>query len=126
MAELDHQMAEPGFFEDPDAAEKVTRARAAAARAVEQDEGYLSDIDDCETLIELQSEGEDIGEQLVETLAELVGRLTQHEVQVLLSGPHDKADAIVAIHPGAGASMLKTGRRSSSACTRVGASGAAT
>ena len=102
MAQADAQMAEPGFFDDPESAEKVTRERSRAARAVERDGFYAGAVDDCETLVELLDEGEDVESQLEEELSSLEQSLDKDEVQMLLSGEHDQADAILTIHPGAG------------------------
>ena len=59
-------------------------------------------LDDLEVLIELQKEGEDAAADIRERLSELEERLSETELKALLSGPHDKNNAIVTIHPGAG------------------------
>ena len=102
MAQFDAQMSEPGFFDDPQRAEALTRERSRAARAVERDAFYGEALDDCETLLELLDEGEDVVEALGAGLAKLEEALELDEVRMLLSGPHDQADAIMEIHPGAG------------------------
>jgi peptide chain release factor 2 len=95
-------MAQPGFFLDSERARQLTRERSRAESAVEKDERYRRWLEDAETLLELMEEGEDVEEQLSGTLSELSLSLESDEVGLLLSGPHDRADAIVTIHPGAG------------------------
>jgi peptide chain release factor 2 len=95
-------MSAPGFFDDQETSSQVSRDRSRAARAVERDAWYARALDDCDTLVELLDEGEDVSDQLGEELAALRDALERDEIEMLLSGPHDDADAIVTIHPGAG------------------------
>jgi len=50
----------------------------------------------------LESEGEDVGLDLEKQLASLKREVEQTETRTLLSGEHDPANAILAIHSGAG------------------------
>ena len=59
-------------------------------------------LDDLEVLIELEKEGEDAAEDIQNRLSELDKRLVETEFKALLSGPNDRNNAIVTIHPGAG------------------------
>ncbi len=59
-------------------------------------------LDDVEVLIELAKEGEDAAEDIQNRLSELNKRVVETEFKALLSGPHDRNNAIVTIHPGAG------------------------
>lgn len=102
MSQLDHEMAQPGFFDDPERATAVSRERSRAADAVEKDRRYGTWLDDAETLTELLDEGEPVEAELAQVLSDLGTSLERDEVEMLLSGPHDRADAIVTIHPGAG------------------------
>ncbi|MEM7249038.1 MAG: peptide chain release factor 2 [Acidobacteriota bacterium] len=102
VTQLDHQMAEPGFFDDQERAEKLTRERARSADRVAKDDGYAEAVDDCTALLELADEGEDVDESLQETLGKLRSDLARDETEMLLSEPHDAAGAIVALNSGAG------------------------
>ena len=95
-------MAEPGFFDDNEKAESVSRDRVRGVKAIERDTFYRSAVEDAETLVELMDEGEDVSDQLELDLAALRDSLERDEVQMLLSGEHDQAGAILTIHPGAG------------------------
>jgi peptide chain release factor 2 len=65
-------------------------------------EQYQSSLGDLAALIELQDEGEDVTSDLQEELSRLEKSLSETELQTLLSGPQDRNDSIVTIHPGAG------------------------
>ena len=65
-------------------------------------EQYQSTLGDLAALLELQDEGEDVTSDLQEELSRLEESLSETELQTLLSGPHDRNDSIVTIHPGAG------------------------
>jgi peptide chain release factor 2 len=53
-------------------------------------------------MVELAREGEPVGDDLSAQLKELETFIDRVETQVLLSGEHDRLNAIVNIHPGAG------------------------
>ena len=95
-------MAAPGFFDDAERAKKLSRERARAQEAVEKDARYERWLSDAETLLDLLEEGEDVDAQLGEALDALKAQVERDETEMLLSGPHDAADAIVTVHPGAG------------------------
>ena len=63
---------------------------------------YQSSLGDLAALMELRDEGEDVTSDLQEELSRLEESLSETELQTLLSGPHDRNDSIVTIHPGAG------------------------
>ncbi len=97
-------MAEPGFWDRPEAAQRTVAALKRAKRGVEEWSQRDAALAHLEGLIEL-AEGD--GEQGL--LGELAGELDALERQIadlelksLLSGEHDRLGAIVSIHPGAG------------------------
>ena len=65
-------------------------------------EGVKSSLEDIQTLLELESEGEEVGSEIAKELGSLEPWVDKVEVQTLLSGEHDANDAILTIHPGAG------------------------
>jgi peptide chain release factor 2 len=95
-------MAQPGFFDDQQALREAATARSQAVASVEKDEQYAEKLEECETLLELLEEGEDAESPLSGAAAELAGMLARDEAQMLMAGPHDRADAIFTLHPGAG------------------------
>lgn len=65
----------------------------------EQVAGITSDLD---TLFQLGREGENVSADLDREMKSLSALLEKLETRMLLSGPNDRASAIVTIHPGAG------------------------
>jgi len=97
-------MAEPGFWDRPDEAQKVVGRLKTAKRALDEFGARDASRRSLSELLDL-AEGE--GDQGM--LAELERELTTLEAQVaeletrsLLSGEHDRLGALVNIHPGAG------------------------
>jgi peptide chain release factor 2 len=84
-------------------------------------------LEDLETLNQLALEEDDdsVGAELTQGLADLAGAVEDLEVLALLGGEFDDRDAIVTIHPGAGAPSPRTGPRCSGGCCTAGPSGAA-
>ncbi len=95
-------MSEPGFFDDAERARRIGRERARAADRVERDAAYASWMSDATTLMELIDEGEPAEGQLAELLTEIVQQHDRDETEMLLSGPHDDAGAIITVTAGAG------------------------
>lgn len=61
-------------------------------------------VDDAEVLLELADEAHDaaVAKEASEKLAEASAEIRKAEIRRMLSGEHDRANAIVSIHPGAG------------------------
>jgi len=97
-------MAEPGFWDRPEEAQRSVAALKRSRRTVEEWSGRDTALTHLAELVELaQSEGDE------RLLKELEGELAALELQVadletrsLLSGEHDRLGALVSIHPGAG------------------------
>ena len=58
--------------------------------------------DDLAILVDWASQGEDVGEELVAGLDDLTAQVAAAEIKKMLGGEHDRKNAIVTIHPGAG------------------------
>ncbi len=95
---------EPGFWDDRKSAQQALSEQARARAVVVPFGEMLSSAEDMGVLIELGREESDegLGEEIRAGLAELGKRLDRFEVQSLLSGEHDRANAILSIHAGAG------------------------
>ncbi len=99
-------MSAPDFWDDSDRAQKVIADLNAIKSVVTDFEGLSGEYDDLAVMLELvEDEGED-GESMLPDLAagtaELVKKLETYELQLLLSEPYDKLNAILELHPGAG------------------------
>lgn len=97
-------MSSPAFWDDQEAAQKVISENNALKGSVEQMEKFQSDQDDIEVMIELAQEEKD--EELFlecdKSVVKLQRELEKFELELLLSDPYDKNNAILEIHPGAG------------------------
>ncbi len=107
IAAAEVKMADASFWDDTDAAQKLTGEVSRLKRLVERMEVLQTEVDDVKTMAELaaEEEGEDAEmaatetEQLTSKLQEKIDRL---ELQSFLSGPHDSKNAILSVHSGAG------------------------
>ncbi|WP_155836442.1 peptide chain release factor 2 [Alicyclobacillus herbarius] len=104
IAELEAKMAEPGFWDDQSAAQKVINEVNSLRGNVEQMRKLESDKDDLEVMIELAAEENDMDlfAEANEAAAALEKDIEKFELQLMLSGPYDANNAIVELHPGAG------------------------
>ena len=59
-------------------------------------------VGDLGVLVEWAGAGEDVGADMLRSLDELEREVEAGEIKKMLGGEHDRANAIVAIHPGAG------------------------
>ncbi|MFB9828526.1 peptide chain release factor 2 [Lederbergia wuyishanensis] len=104
IAELDERMLEPGFWDDQQAAQTVINEANSLKDLVGEYKELLETQENLELTHELVKEENDaeLEKELESELRELVGRLNDFELQLLLSEPYDKNNAILELHPGAG------------------------
>ncbi len=97
-------MAEPGFWDDRDSAQKVIDQVKAAKARVEPWRVICERLEELETIEELLSEEEDSGleKELREGMEGLQGDVERMEFTSTLSESEDRLGAILTIHPGAG------------------------
>jgi peptide chain release factor 2 len=102
VAELEARMAEPGFWDRPEGAQRTVAALKRAKRTVEDWSGPDAELQHLEELLEL----EDTDAALLAEVNAEVGRVAETiarlETRSLLSGEYDRLGALVSIHPGAG------------------------
>jgi peptide chain release factor 2 len=102
LDELQKQTTEPNFWSDQGRSSKVLQQRARLEEGLELDRQITRQIDDIQALMELAREGEPVVDEFSTQLKDLEAFLDRVETKVLLSGEHDRLNAIVNIHPGAG------------------------
>lgn len=97
-------MEVPGFWQDQEQAQQVTRLLAGLRRRVEEFETLRRDFEDAAVLLELGEDDEDADTavEVEQHLAELERRVRTLELELLLSGPYDRRNAILSLHAGAG------------------------
>ncbi len=95
-------MGEPGFWDDPDGAAKVSAEHSRLTRKVETYRGLESDVDDLEALAELAEDDAGVAAEVEEQFASVESRLEALEEERLFSGRYDAGDALVTINAGAG------------------------
>jgi len=102
VAELEQEMGAPGFWDDQERAQRVSREHAAASRKLETFRGLESDVEDLEGLVELAAEDPSLAEELDAQIAGVEERLETLEMERLFSGRYDHGDALVTVNAGAG------------------------
>lgn len=104
IQDLDYQMAAPGFWDDPDKAQKVAQEANNLKSEVDTFTSLETKVDDLDTLWEMAMQEKD--DTLVSEMeSELEGAkhtLSELELGMLLSDEYDANNAIMNLHAGAG------------------------
>lgn len=92
------------FWENRDQAQLVMQALTILRDKVKVIEDLGAELGDLEVMLDLLQEDEDesLARELGSGLKTLTGKLEELELETLLSGPHDKNNAILSLHAGAG------------------------
>ncbi len=101
---IDQEMAAPSFWEDSRKAQTLVQERADLARTIGRFKELAGQAEDLRVLWEMATEAGDEGEAagIDQALIALKKELEAFSVKVVLSGPQDRKNAILSIHPGAG------------------------
>lgn len=97
---LNVQSADPDLWNDPDNARAVMQRLAALQEDVQYWTGLRQEIHDTQEFFALGDA--DLFAELEQTTDKLEDEVARAEFRLLLSGPYDRGDAILAIHAGAG------------------------
>ncbi len=103
--ELEDIMQEPGFWDDPQVASRVSSEHAAVRDRRGEYEQLVVDITDLDDLIEVaraEDEGAEFVAELADGLARVESLLARLEEARLFSGEHDAGDAVMTINAGEG------------------------
>lgn len=95
-------MAEPGFWDEMEEAQKITQRSNVLRSKLEQWQGLFRLYEEAEVLYELGQEEEEYLPEVETTLAQLSRELDKLELELLFSDKYDASNAIVSLHPGAG------------------------
>ena len=99
---LELEMAQPEFWNNQEASQKILQERKRLEQALTQERAVASTASDIDTLFALAREGEDVIADIGAEMKRFQEKLTQLENSMLLSGENDHRAAIITIHPGAG------------------------
>jgi len=101
---IDQEMSAPAFWEDSRKAQALVQERADLARTVGRFKDLAGQAEDLRVLWEMATEAGDEGETagIEQALAALRKDLEAFSVKIVLSGPQDRKNVILSIHPGAG------------------------
>ena len=104
IKELESEMREEGFWNDPDKAQEVTRKVKNLKDTVSAYHALELTLDDVSTMIELGNEENDASviPDIEELLGEFEIEFDNLKIQTLLSGEYDKNNAIIRLNAGAG------------------------
>jgi len=102
LESLEVQIAQPQFWQDQEASQRILTARKRLMETLAEDEKLAGRLADMEAYFELSREGENIDSELRTELDKLHQEVDHLETETLLGGDNDHLNAIVTIHPGAG------------------------
>ncbi|MEH7451091.1 peptide chain release factor 2 [Gottfriedia acidiceleris] len=104
LDELEAFMSEPDFWDDQKAAQVVISEVNGLKEVINEFNDLNDGYENIEVTYELVKEENDdeLFEELVTEVKSLTGKLNDFELQLLLSEPYDKNNAILELHPGAG------------------------
>ncbi|MGI6566414.1 MAG: peptide chain release factor 2 [Limnochordia bacterium] len=104
VSEYEAIMAEAGFWDDPEAAQKVIDELNTVRRPLTLWKELNSKIEDLAVLLELGMAEEDEATitEVKEELEEAARQADELELNTLMNDPHDSANAYLSIHAGAG------------------------
>ena len=104
VEELEMKSSQPGFWDDPEASQKIVSRMGALKGKIENYNKMVSSHEDLLTLCELAIEADDESmlEELETGYAELEENINKAKLETLLTGEYDKNNALVSFHAGAG------------------------
>ncbi|CAN5175665.1 peptide chain release factor 2 [soil metagenome] len=95
-------MAEPGFWDNADAAKKVIQQVKGLNALVKPHEELSKSAEDFATMMELAEEDASFESELETELTKALKKFDDFELKAMMSGSQDRCAAIVSIKPGAG------------------------
>jgi len=104
LKELEAEVSREGFWDSPEAAERILRERKTIETLLGRWSALASSLEDLRAYLDLADEAEDesLNREIEQHLASVVDALDAVELERMLSGENDARNAIVTIHAGAG------------------------
>lgn len=102
ISKLEKETSAEGFWNDSDLAQTKMQSLGHLKQELEDIEKLVEMNSDIKTLIELESEGENITDEIEKSVENTESFLSKVELETYFSGKFDKNDVIFAIHAGQG------------------------
>ncbi|MCX6539922.1 MAG: peptide chain release factor 2 [Acidobacteria bacterium] len=102
VVKLEARISQPAFWSDQAEAQRTLQRRKRLQDEVDLIESLSKQQDDLGVLVEWAQVGEDVTAEIATGLDRLDADIEATETRRILGGEHDRANAIVTIHPGAG------------------------
>ncbi len=102
IQELELESSNPEFWNDSEQAQRTMRHLGSLRNQVERWKSLSQQASDLSELIELAHDDETMQAEIATETETLVRQLEQLELSLLLTGPFDENDAILAVHAGTG------------------------
>lgn len=103
VKELEYKMQEPGFWDDPEKAEAVTKQSKLVKDKIESYDKLVSSLEDVEVLKDMMEEDdEESADEIINTINFVEKEIEDYNMRILLSGEYDRNNAIVTLHTGVG------------------------
>lgn len=101
---LDAEIAQPGFWDHPDDAQKILQEKKQIESKLKHYESLATKLEDIDVMFELAKEDpdEDLDEEIIALIADAKADLSDFELETIMNGEYDNNNAILSIHPGAG------------------------
>ena len=102
LNEIEKQSADPNLWSNPQRSQQVMREKKRLEEVLTNDATLARRADDIAAYFDLAREGENVDADLRREMDALRKEIEILETETLLSGPNDRLNAIMTIHPGAG------------------------
>ena len=104
IAELEYKMGAPTFWDDPDAAQKITQELNDLKSGVDAYKSLVSKHEDAQTLYDLAIDEADqsLEADIKTEINNIKDGIEALQLEILLSEPYDANNAILTLHAGAG------------------------
>jgi peptide chain release factor 2 len=99
IAELEEELAKPGFWDDQTRAARVSTEHSRLSKRLERYERLQREHDDAAELLAMDPE---LGAEIESQLQPLRGELARLQEDALFTGEYDGGDAVASIHSGTG------------------------
>jgi len=99
---IERRVSDPEFWKDQAAAQKLLQRRRRLEEDRDLSESLRRRTEDLAVLVEWLQSGEPVLDDVAAGLDELASAVETGETKKMLGGEHDRRNAIVTIHPGAG------------------------